>query len=183
MARAASTLTPASFRDELLAAAPALRAMATSLVGYSDRADDLIQDTLLKAWGNSNRYEPGTNLRGWLSTILKNTLYTQNKKYKHEIGDADGKIAAELSTPAGQDDHMDLEDLKLALAQIPPAEREALMLVGASGFSYEETAEICGCLVGTIKSRVSRARGRLAEILDQEPSGLAQDANVSSWSV
>lgn len=154
-----------SLKAELLAAIPSLRAFAMSLAGQPDRADDLVQETLMKAWANLARYEAGTNLRAWLFTILRNTFYSEHRKHRLEIEDADGHLAAGLSTPARQNDHMDFEDFRVALQQLAPDQREALILVGASGLSYEEAAEICGCAVGTIKSRVNRARGRLGELL------------------
>ena len=122
----------------------------------------------MKAWANLSRYEAGTNLRAWLFTILRNTFYSEHRKHRLEIEDADGHLAAGLSTPARQNDHMDFEDFRVALLQLAPDQREALILVGASGLSYEEAAEICGCAVGTIKSRVNRARGRLGELLGLE---------------
>lgn len=166
--------TVRSFKDELLAATPSLRAFALSMVGCWDRADDLVHDTLLKAWANSDRFKPGTNLRGWLFTILRNTYYSQHWKSQRKIEDVDGAMAQRLSTPASQDDHVKLEDFKIALSRIPLVQREALILVGGAGFSYDEAAAICGCLVGTIKSRVSRARSALAEMLGVEPRGLSE---------
>src|ERR1700683_1822142 len=157
-----------SLKAELLAAIPSLRAFAMSLAGQPDRADDLVQETLMKAWANLGRYEEGTNLRAWLFTILRNTFYSEHRKHRLEIEDADGHLAAGVSTPARQNDHMDFEDFRGALQQLAPDQREALILVGASGLSYEEAAEICGCAVGTIKSRVNRARVRLGELLGLE---------------
>ncbi len=127
----------------------------------------------MKAWANLSRYEAGTNLRAWLFTILRNTFYSEHRKHRLEIEDADGHLAAGLSTPARQNDHMDFEDFRVALLQLAPDQREALILVGASGLSYEEAAEICGCAVGTIKSRVNRARGRLGELLGLESANEA----------
>jgi RNA polymerase sigma-70 factor, ECF subfamily len=167
--------TATSFKDELLAATPFLRAVAILMVGCSDRADDFVQDTLLKAWVNRGRFESGTNLRGWLFTILRNTHYSQHRKSEREIEDVGGALAQRLSTPASRDDHMNLEDFKIALSRIPPIQREALILVEGSGFSYDEAAALCGCLVGTIESRVSRARSALAEMLGVEPRGLSEN--------
>ena len=154
-----------SIKDELLATVPALRAFAISLSGMPDRADDLVQETLMKAWANMASYIPGTNLRAWLFTILRNIFYSQYRKRKREVEDADGHMAARLSTPPEQNGHMDFEDFRLALQKLPADQREALILIGASGLSYEEAAEICDCAVGTIKSRVNRGRGRLVELL------------------
>jgi len=153
-----------AFKDELLAAIPALRAFAVSLCGSVDRADDLVQETLMKAWENMSIYTPGTNIRAWLFTILRNTFYSQHRKRRHEVNDA-GQTAATLSTPPDQIAHLDFADLHIALQKLPPDQREALILVGASGHSYEAAAEICNCKVGTIKSRVSRGRTRLGELL------------------
>ena len=157
-----------SLKDELLAAIPALRAFAISLSGKPDRADDLVQETLMKAWANMASYAPGTNLRAWVFTILRNIFYSQYRKRKREVEDADGHMAARLSTPPEQNGHMEFADFRSALLKLPADQREALILVGASGLSYEEAADICGCAVGTIKSRVNRARGRLVELLGLE---------------
>jgi RNA polymerase sigma-70 factor, ECF subfamily len=154
-----------SLKDELLAAIPALRAFAMSLSGKPDRADDLVQETLMKAWASIASYTDGTNLRAWLFAILRNIFYSQYRKRKREVEDADGHMAARLASPPEQIGHMDFEDFRRALQQLPHDQREALILVGASGLSYEEAAEICDCAVGTIKSRVNRARSRLVELL------------------
>jgi RNA polymerase sigma-70 factor, ECF subfamily len=153
------------FSKALIAAIPGLRAFGISLTSNTDRADDLVQETMLKAWKSFESFEPGSNLRAWLYTILRNEFYTQLRKRKREVEDADGVFAAKLSVPGGQESHLDMEDMRAALSQLPPDQREAIILVGASGFSYEEAAEICVVAVGTIKSRVSRARTRLAELL------------------
>lgn len=155
---------PDRFKDALLAELQSLRAFAISITGNVERADDLVQDTVVKAWTNMNSYTEGTNIRAWLFTILRNTFYSDFRKRSREVED-DGTHAARLAVHAPQHGHMDLEDFRRALAQLPDDQREALILVGASGFSYEEAAEICGCALGTIKSRINRARTRLGEIL------------------
>lgn len=154
-----------ALRDELLAAIPPLRAFAVSLTADSDRADDLVQETLVKAWSNLDSFTPGTNMRAWLFTILRNTFYSNHRKQRREVQDVEGEHAARLATHPSQNGHMDLADFREALGRLPDDQREALILIGASGFSYEEAAEICGCAVGTVKSRVNRARNKLAEIL------------------
>lgn len=159
-----------AFRAELIELLPSLRAFARSLAHNPAQADDLVQDTLVKALANVDRFEPGTNLRAWLFTILRNHYYSQLRKSKREVEDADGRLAARLAVRPEQDGSVDLEDFKVAFAQLQPDHREVLTLVGASGCSYEEAAEICGCAVGTIKSRVNRARRKLTELL-----GLAND--------
>jgi RNA polymerase sigma-70 factor, ECF subfamily len=155
-------------RKELLEHIPNMRAFAMSLCGRADRADDLVQDTLMKAWTKLDTYEAGTNMRAWLFTILRNAFYSDLRKRKREVEDADGAMAATLATHPEQDGHMDFSDFRVALDKLPPDQREALILIGASGMSYEEAAEICDCAVGTVKSRVNRARMRLAEVLSIE---------------
>ena len=157
-----------SIRDGLVEALPRLRAFAISLAHDVTRADDLVQETILRAWNAADRFEPGTNLDAWLFTILRNQFLTGRRKAKREIEDADGNHAARLTTAPDQHDRLDFEDLRAALARLPDAQREAVLLVGASGFSYEEVAEIVGVPVGTVKSRVNRARVALAAILSNE---------------
>lgn len=152
-------------RDPLLKAIPSLRAFAISLCGDTDRADDLVQDTLVRALANVDRFEAGTNLNAWLFTILRNLFHSEYRKRRREVEDVDGAYSETLTSLPEQDGHLDFEDLRAALAELPSDQREAVLLVGASGFSYEEAAEICNCAVGTIKSRVNRARSRLAELL------------------
>lgn len=166
---------PASFKAELIELLPSLRAFARSLAHNPAQADDLVQDTLVKALANVDRFEPGTNLRAWLFTILRNHYYSQLRKAKREVEDAEGKYAARIAVRPEQDGSVDLEDFKVAFAQLAPDHREVLTLVGASGCSYEEAAQICGCAVGTIKSRVNRARKKLSDLL-----GLDDDGQASS---
>jgi RNA polymerase sigma-70 factor, ECF subfamily len=155
-------------RDAMLKSTPHLRAFAISLTNNVDRADDLVQETLMRAIANIARFQPGTNMQAWLFTILRNLFHSEYRKRRREVEDADGKYAATLAVQPAQGAHLDFEDLQRALTRLPADQREALLLVGASGFSYEQAAEICGCAVGTIKSRVNRARNRLAELLHFE---------------
>jgi RNA polymerase sigma-70 factor (ECF subfamily) len=154
------------WRDDVVGMIPALRAFAWSLSHNGSDADDLVQDTLIKAWTNRDKFEPGTNLRAWLFTILRNTYYTQVIRRRREVRDETGEYANNLRAPATQDWSVAMHALQSALAQLPDEHREALILVGAAGLSYEEAAEICGCALGTIKSRVNRARARLLKIMD-----------------
>jgi RNA polymerase sigma-70 factor (ECF subfamily) len=153
------------FSRDLLAAIPSLRAFARSLGASPDRADDLVQETLIKAWANQASFEPGTKLKTWLFTILRNTAYSDYRKRWREVEDSDGSYAATLVTEPDQIAHLDMADFRAALIAVPQEQREALILVGACGFRYEEAAQICGCAVGTIKSRVNRARQSLASAL------------------
>jgi RNA polymerase sigma-70 factor (ECF subfamily) len=157
-----------SMRDAVLAAVPSLRAFAISLSGNVDRADDLVQETLLRALVNIDSFEPGTNLSAWLFTILRNLFRSEYRKRRREVEDGDGTYAESLKSQPEQEARVEFREFRAALAKLPSDQREALILVGASGFSYEEAAGICGCAVGTIKSRVNRARTRLAELMSIE---------------
>ncbi|MBL0404224.1 sigma-70 family RNA polymerase sigma factor [Microvirga aerilata] len=157
--------TPSITADEFRAATPSLRAFAMSLCGNRDEADDLVQDTLLRAWAKMDRFERGTNLNAWLFTILRNIFFSARRKRGKEVEDADGSYASRLTSIPEQEARLDLEDLQGALMMLSADQREALLLVGVEGFSYEQAAAICGCVVGTIKSRVNRARTRLAALL------------------
>src|SRR6187431_1322113 len=158
------TMRP-SVRDAMLAAVPSLRAFAISLCGNVDRADDLVQETLLRAMANIDSFQPGTNMSAWLFTILRNLFRSEYRKRRREVEDTDGSYAESLKSHPEQHSRVEFEEFRTALAKLPPDQREALILVGASGFSYEEAAQICECAVGTIKSRVNRARNRLADML------------------
>jgi RNA polymerase sigma-70 factor (ECF subfamily) len=157
-----------SLRDAVLAAVPSLRAFAISLSGNVDRADDLVQETLLRALVNIDSFSPGTNLSAWLFTILRNLFRSEYRKRRREVEDTDGSYAESLKSQPEQEGRVEFQEFRTALAKLPADQREALILVGASGFSYEEAASICECAVGTIKSRVNRARTRLAELMSIE---------------
>ena len=155
----------AAFRQGLIEMLPGLRAFAISLVSNQTRADDLVQETVLKAWAKQEQFVPGSNLKAWLCTILRNQLYTEMRKAKREVEDADGVMAAQMIAPAAQEHGSDLQTVWQHIGQLPALQREALLLVGAQGLTYEAAAEVMGCEVGTVKSRVSRARTLLAERL------------------
>ena len=157
-------LDPA-IRDQVLATVPSLRAFAISLCGNIDRADDLVQETLLRALAHIDSFQPGTNMPAWLFTILRNLFRSEYRKRRREVEDADGRYAETLKSHPEQTGRVEFEEFRTALAKLPSDQREALILVGASGFSYDDAAAICGCAVGTIKSRVNRARTRLADLL------------------
>jgi RNA polymerase sigma-70 factor, ECF subfamily len=157
-------LDPA-LRDQVLGTVPSLRAFAISLCGNIDRADYLVQETLLRALAHIDSFEPGTNMPAWLFTILRNLFRSEYRKRRREVEDADGRYADTLISHPEQTGRVEFEEFRAALAKLPSDQREALILVGASGFSYDDAAAICGCAVGTIKSRVNRARTRLADLL------------------
>ncbi len=152
-------------RDVMLAAVPSLRAFAISLCGNVDHADDLVQEALLRALANLDSFEPGTNMSAWLFTILRNLFRSEYRKRRREVEDVDDSYAESLISLPNQVSYLEFDEFRKALELLPTDQRESLILVGASGFSYEEAAQICGCAVGTIKSRVNRARNRLAAIL------------------
>ena len=152
-------------RKAVLGAVPSLRAFAISLCGNVDRADDLVQETMLRAIANINSFQPGTNMSAWLFTILRNHFRSEYRKRRREVEDGEGRYAETLKSQPEQYGRVEFREFREALTQLPADQREALILVGASGFSYEEAANICGCAVGTIKSRVNRARTRLAELM------------------
>src|SRR5271166_2209561 len=158
----------ASFKDELVAEIVNLRAFAISLSGSASLADDPVQETLLRAWSKSDKFQPGTSLRAWLFTILRNIYYSNYRKRAREVQDSDGAYARGLVVIGDQESHLDLQDFRKALAKLPAEQREVLTLVGASGLSYEEAAAICEVEIGTIKSRLSRARAKLVELLELE---------------
>src|ERR1700759_5549800 len=158
-------LSDPEFKEQLAAVIPHLRAFGRSLSGSRDLADDLVQETLLKAWAARKRFQAGTNMRAWTFIILRNLFLSQMRRARFK-GEWDDITASKiLAAPASQDRHVDLGDLQRALLHLPQPQREALILVGAGGFAYEEAAEICGCAVGTIKSRVARGRVALEQLM------------------
>ena len=169
-------------RDELVEHLPAMRAFAISLTRNGATADDMVQDTVVKAWTNIDKFERGTNMRAWLFTILRNTYYSSRRKTRREVADIDGVHSDNLAEKPAHDGRLQMTDFRDAFAQLSDEQREALLLVGASGFSYEEAAEMCGVAVGTIKSRTNRARQRLAELMhldDDERLELTDEATLS----
>lgn len=160
-------------RDRLPEFLPALRAFAISLARNVAVADDLVQETILKAWSNIDKFDPATNLQAWLFTILRNTYYSSLRKTRREVSDSDGAHAAAMFDRPAHDGRLAMNDFQRAFDQLSPEHREVLILIGASGFSCEEAAEMMGVAIGTVKSRASRARKRLAELLHlQEGEGM-----------
>lgn len=160
-------------RDEIVTHLPAMRAFAISLTRNVSAADDLVQDAIVKAWSNLEKFQAGTNMRAWLFTILRNTFYSDRRKTKREVADPDGAIAAGVAGKPEHDARLAFNEFLAAFDSLTPEHREVLVLVGAEGFSYEEAAEMMGVAVGTVKSRANRARSRLAELL-----GLRDGENV-----
>ena len=160
-------------RDELPDHLPALRAFALSLTRNGSAADDLVQDTIVKAWTNLDKFQAGSNMRAWLFTILRNTFYSLKRRTRREVADPDGVYAGTLFEKPAHDGRLVYNDFTAAFDHLTAEQREVLILVGASGFSYEEAAGMMGVAVGTVKSRANRARARLARLL-----GLAEGEDV-----
>ena len=159
-------LSDPEFKTQLAAVIPHLRAFGRSISGSRDLADDLVQETLMKAWAARQRFQAGTNMRAWTFIILRNLYLSQMRRARFK-GEWDDLVADRLlAAPASQDRHVELGDMQRALLHLPQPQREALILVGAGGFAYEEAAEICGVAVGTIKSRVARGRVALETIMN-----------------
>ncbi|QTL03787.1 sigma-70 family RNA polymerase sigma factor [Aquabacter sp. L1I39] len=163
----AAAATP-DLRTQVLELLPALRAFARSLTRNRTEADDLVQETFLKALSNIDKFDPGTNLRAWLFTILRNTYYTEIRKRRRESDGMSSLAQQDTNMGPGQEWSVTLSSLKEALELLPSDQREALVLVGAAGLSYEEAAEVCNCALGTIKSRVNRARAKLLSLMGAE---------------
>lgn len=179
-------LSDEDFRTQLGEVIPHLRAFGRSISGNRDLADDLVQETLLKAWSARARFHAGTSMRAWTFTILRNLFLSQMRRARFK-GEWD-ELTAErsLAAPASQDGSVNLSDTQRALMMLPQTQREALILVGAGGFAYEEAAEICGVAVGTIKSRVARGRVALEDIMSgtslpsRSLSGLSGDVALDT---
>jgi RNA polymerase sigma-70 factor (ECF subfamily) len=177
------TLAP-TVREAMLEAIPRLRAFALSLSGNGDRADDLVQETLTRAITNIDSFQPGTNMPAWLFTILRNLFLSDYRKRRWEVEDGDGRYTNSLLSLPEQFHRVEFKELREALARLQPHQREAIILVGAMGLSYEEAAAICECAIGTIKSRINRARRQLAEYLNIEhPEDLGPDHIMRAVSV
>src|SRR3954466_13837591 len=159
---------PSSWRDEVVGLIPALRAFAWSLSHNGSGGDALVQDTLIKAWTNRDKFEPGTNLRAWLFTILRNTYYTNVLRRRREVRDETGEYASSLKSAPTQEWSVAMHSLQAALQQLPDEHREALILVGVAGLFFEQAGEICQGAPGSAQSRVNRARARLLKIMDPD---------------
>jgi RNA polymerase sigma-70 factor (ECF subfamily) len=157
--------TPLSVQQQMLALQPHLRSFAMSLCRSADHADDLVQETMLRAITRIETFQPGTNLGAWLTTILRNCFLSELRKHRNEVEDVDGAYSQSLRAAPEQEGLLEYKEFKAVLSEMPLDQREVLLLVGAAGLSYEDTATICNTTTGTIKSRLSRARSRLAALL------------------
>ncbi|WP_019960855.1 sigma-70 family RNA polymerase sigma factor [Woodsholea maritima] len=169
------------FRDLLSEAIPYMRAFARGLTGEKASADDLAQDAMLRAWDRRQQFASGSNFKAWVFTIIRNQFYSDRRRAWRQVQLDEEKAKQTLSSGLDLDGVMDLDDVRRAIKELSEDQREALMLVGAGGFSYEEAAEICGCAVGTVKSRVSRARTALADILQRRPKHAAGEDGITAF--
>lgn len=149
-------------KAELTSHMKVLRAFAMSLTRSDAAADDLVQDTILKAWTNLDKFQEGTNMRAWLFTILRNTFYSGRRKAMREVEDSTGSITESISVKPAHDGRLQLAEFRRALSELPAEQREVLTLIGVLQYSYEEAAEVCGVKVGTVKSRLNRGREALS---------------------
>ena len=168
----------ATFRDDLLKTIPKLRAYAVNLCRTTGRGDDLVQETLVKALANANSFEAGSNMMAWLYAILRNEFYSEYRKRRREVEDHASRYANRLRVSPSQEGHVYLLDVRDALDRLTAEHREALLL-SVTGLSYDEAAAVCGCAVGTMKSRTSRARDRLAQMLDGRDTWIGDDSSCS----
>jgi RNA polymerase sigma-70 factor, ECF subfamily len=169
-----------SVREPLLGAIPKLRAFAIALCRDRDRAEDLVQGTLLRACASIDSFQPGSSMDAWLCTIMRNHFYSEWRRDRRcsralaTLSDMEAENPQQIA-------NLEYSELCAALAKLDPKHREAVMLVGASGLSYGEAASVCGCPVGTVKSRVNRARTELARMLSMEgPEHFQADAVFSA---
>ncbi len=180
MTKNTEKLSDNDFKRELASLIPHLRAFARSLCGDATLADDLAQDAMLKAWNARESFQAGTNMKAWAFTILRNVFYSEKRRSWRRTP-LDPEVAeATLIANNNPSDTLDLLAMRNALSMLPVDQREALILVGAGGMAYEEAAEICGVAVGTIKSRVSRARRAVAEILESNSAGFSDDSGMTA---
>ncbi len=159
--------------------ASSLQRRALRLTGNADRADDLVQTTLMKAWASRDSYRPDTQLRNWLFTIMRNTFFSDMRKRKREVEDIDDAMANRITEHPRQEDALALKELMSAIARLPEPQRRPIILMGAYGFSQAEAADACACTVGTVKSRVSRGRETLNQVLDHEATVRVVDGSRS----
>ena len=173
-------LDPA-LQSAMLAAVPEMRAFALSLCHRRDRVDDLVQEALLRALANIESFRVGTNMTAWLFTILRNNFLNEYRKRRREVADPNEYFVGTMTSQPEQEAHIQLDEFRAALAQLPAEQREAVVLVGGAGLSYEEAAAICHCAVGTIKSRAFRARARLAQLMALDgPQDLGPDHAIQA---
>ena len=170
----------AEFRTAIIDMTPRLYNFAMSLTKNPSAADDLVQDTFLRAWRSRARFTVGTNLGAWLFTIMRNAFYSRHRKEVREVNDSDGDYAERLAAVPEQSGHVDLMDAQAALGKLPLPMRQALILVAIENLSYEEAATVMNCRIGTVKSRVWRAREQLAQILGYSAADVGSDGMTLS---
>jgi RNA polymerase sigma-70 factor (ECF subfamily) len=169
---------PADFRGDLVSHLPHLRAVARALPGHRDRADDLVNDTVLKALSAEGQFQPGTNLKAWLMTILRNHYINGLRRTRIEVETVGEIPESAFPTAPNQEHVVEMNEVAAALQLMSIEHREILVLVSAAGMSYEEAAGVCGCAVGTIKSRLNRARSELRRVLSQSRKSVGEPMTV-----
>ncbi|MEO1362701.1 MAG: sigma-70 family RNA polymerase sigma factor [Pseudomonadota bacterium] len=165
-------MQPPDPKEELVTHLPFIRALATALVDDPSMAEDLVHTTVEKAWHGMARFQPGSDMKAWLFTIMRNTHFSQMRVAGREVCDTDGRAAATLVTAPVQEERLAFHDFLDALRSLPTEQRVALLLVGVVGYSYEEVADMCDVAVGTIKSRINRGRTRLASLMDMDANAV-----------
>jgi RNA polymerase sigma-70 factor (ECF subfamily) len=165
----------AAARAAMMSTIPDLRAFAFSLCGSRDQGDDLVQETLLRAWAHLADFQEGTNMAAWMFTILRNHFVNECRRRRRWVEDVDGQFADKATTVPEQVGWEISTDLRDALMRLPVHQRDAVIMVGAAGMTLEEAASICECEIGTIKSRVHRGRARLAALMADDPPGFAEE--------
>jgi RNA polymerase sigma-70 factor, ECF subfamily len=179
-ARSLESKPPDEFRDQMLALIPSLRAFARGLCRNRDLADDLAQEAMARAWAARDNFTLGTNFRAWMFMIVRNQYYTSLRKNSRIVAWDPEAAERLLVTPATQHVGLDLQDLERAMGKLPVEQREMLLLVAANGMSYEEAAQITGCALGTVKSRIARARASLVQAMEGNDDTTAKGASVES---
>lgn len=178
------TLRPApateEFRTEMLKVMPRLLAFARVLTRNREAAEDLVQDTIVRALRAQHSFEPGSNMLAWLCTILRNQHISGLRRKRHDAMPIDDLPDSAASIGANQDDVVEMSEIRRALLKLSPEHREVLVMVAAAGLSYAEAAEICGCAVGTVKSRVNRARNELRRLLSGGVEIIAEDFRLAA---
>jgi len=159
-----------AFEVKLLGIIPDLRAFARFLCGNPTEADDLVQDALMRAWSSREQFAEGTNFKAWIFTILRNRFLDLRRRDRETMEDVETVVDERLSVRPTQETAIHFDDVARALWRLNPHHRKILMLVGANGLSYEEAAKIIGCAVGTVRSRLSRARDELKIEAEQAES-------------
>ena len=168
--------TTTEFRELLIAALPHMRAYARSLTGSADQADDLVQDTALRLMGAQEQYRQGTNFRAWAIAALRNRFIDLRRRARFHGGSIDDIDTSLFAHPASQETIVYFEETAREFWRLTPAHREIITMVGINGMSYEQVAQVLGCPIGTVRSRLARARAELQAAIDGREAAAAKPA-------